>query len=144
MNPSSITGGCLCGAVRYEAVGAPWNITHCHCLDCRRASAAAFVTWASFAPGDLHFTKGTPKEIHWSGRMRSFCPACGTPLTFRSSLDAAEIDVTVCSFDQPELVAPQDHTWTEDLIPWVSFADHLPRHQCERVLQPPPASPAPD
>lgn len=128
MNSFPITGGCLCGAIRYEGHSDVWNVTHCHCIDCRRASAAAFVTWASFKTSQFHFISGEPEEIAWAGRLRGFCPKCGTPLTFKSSADADEIDVTVCSFDHPELVTPADHTWMEDRIPWISLADKLPTH----------------
>lgn len=101
MNPQVITGGCLCGAIRYEAGGPPYHLTHCHCEDCRRASGAPFVTWASFHQDNFRFTAGQPREVHWAGRVRSFCPHCGTPLTFRAGSDVVEVDVTVCSFDDP-------------------------------------------
>ena len=123
-----ITGGCLCGAVRYEAGGEAYNVTHCHCTDCRRSSGAAFVTWASFRREDFRITKGQPKELSWAGRKRLFCAQCGTPLVFMTGPDAEEVDVTVCSFDDPSVVTPADHTWVEDRIPWVQVEDGLPRY----------------
>ena len=87
MNLKAITGGCLCGAVRYEADGAPFHLTHCHSADCRRGSGAAFVTWASFRRDDFHFTLGAPAEVKWSGRQRLFCSHCGTPLAFTTGPD---------------------------------------------------------
>ena len=44
--PVTLTGGCLCGAVRYEAGWPPNWSAHCHCRDCQRASGAAFATYA--------------------------------------------------------------------------------------------------
>src|SRR5215475_4327486 len=88
-------GGCLCRAVRYLARGEPYNVTHCHCTDCRRSSGAAFVTWASFPSGSFRFTKGDPRTVAWAGRLRSFCWQCGTPLTCMTEAGAAEVDVTV-------------------------------------------------
>ena len=129
MNP--IYGSCLCGAIQYEAAGEPYNVTHCHCTDCRRSNAAAFVTWASFKRCDFRFTEGEPKQIEWAGRTRTFCANCGTHLTFQS--DAAEIDVTVCTFSDPTLAIPADHTWTEDQIPWATSNDNLPRHHQRRA-----------
>lgn len=125
---SVICGGCLCGAVRYEAAGRPYNITHCHCADCRRSAGAPFLSWASFRRIEFRFTRGQPRELEWTGRWRSFCPACGTQLTFKATAEAEEVDVTVCSFDQPESISPQDHTWVEDRIPWVLLADNLPSY----------------
>src|SRR5437899_4896213 len=132
MSSNIITGGCLCGSVRYEATGEPYNITHCHCLDCRRSSGAPFATWASFHRSGFRFTAGQPRELKWAGRLRSFCAKCGTPLTFLSEQNAAEVDVTVCSFDQPATVAPGDHTWTEDRLPWIHLADNLPTYTQKR------------
>lgn len=132
MIPDPIQGGCLCGAVRYAATGPPYNVTHCHCADCRRAGAAAFVTWASFRRSDFRFTAAAPRTFPWSGRLRSFCPACGTPLTFMTSPDSDEVDVTVCSFDNPDAVLPADHTWIADRLSWVHLADHLPEYPQKR------------
>ena len=127
-----ICGGCLCGGVRYEAAGSPFNVTHCHCADCRRSSGAPFVTWASFVRSNFRFVAGRCREVHWAGRLRSFCPQCGTPLTFLMDPDANEVDVTVGSFDQPALVTPEDHTWIEDRLPWVHLTDELPAYQRNR------------
>jgi hypothetical protein len=125
-------GGCLCGGVRYEASGEPYNVTHCHCADCRRSSGSTFVTWASFRRADFRFTRGEPRELAWAGRLRSFCQQCGTPLTFMTGPEADEVDVTVCSFDHPDSVTPADHTWVEDRLPWIQIADGLPAHEQKR------------
>jgi hypothetical protein len=123
-----IRGGCLCGAVQYEGIGEPYNVTHRHCEDCRKSVGAPFVTWASFRRDNFQFTKGKPREIAWAGRIRSFCGTCGSALTFTSRPDADEIDVTVATFDQPEIVSPGDHIWTEDQMSWIKLADNLPQH----------------
>ncbi len=132
MTAHIIEGGCLCGAVRYEASGEPYNITHCHCRDCRRSSGAAFVTWASFRRPEFRFTQGKPRTLLWAERLRSFCAACGTPLTFLSGLETEEVDVTVCSLDGPEAVAPGDHTWVSDALPWIRRDDALRAYARER------------
>ena len=125
-------GGCLCGAVRYEGRGEPYHIAHCHCADCRRSCGAAFVTWASFRRENFRVTQGEPREIEFGGRLRGFCPQCGTSLTFLSSPETDEVDVTVSSFDHPERVSPADHIWTDDQLPWIGLADGLPTHARER------------
>lgn len=126
--PRTIRGGCLCGAFRYETTGEPYNVTHCHCEDGRKSAGAPFVTWASFRRDNFQFVRGKPLEIKWAGRLRSFCGKCGSALTFMSQPDADEIDVSVATFDQPEIVAPGDHIWTEDRISWIKLADNLPQH----------------
>jgi hypothetical protein len=132
MNPTIICGGCLCGSVRYEATGEPYNISHCHCLDCRRSSAAPLVTWASFLRSGFRFVAGEARELKWADRLRAFCPHCGTPLTFMTGSDANEVDVTVCSFDDPAMVTPSDHIWVEDRLPWIRLADNLPTYEQKR------------
>jgi hypothetical protein len=132
MAAHNIQGGCLCGAVRYEATREPYNVTHCHCTDCRRSSGSAFVTWASFQRAAFRFTHGEPRVLPWAGRLRSFCSVCGTPLTFLTTEQANEIDVTVCSLDHPETVTPADHTWIHDRLPWIRLADELPTYAQKR------------
>src|SRR5437867_2269294 len=83
-----------------EATGQPYNVTHCHCLDCRRSSGAPF------RRSDFRFTAGQARELQWAGRLRSFCPYCGTPLTFIAGPAADEVDVTVCSFDHAAAITP--------------------------------------
>jgi hypothetical protein len=129
----TIRGGCLCGAIRYESIAEPYNVTHCHCDDCRKSGGAPFVTWASFGRDNFQFIKGKPLEIAWAGRVRSFCGRCGSALAFMSGPDADEIDITVATFDQPEIVTPADHIWTEDRIPWIKLADKLPQHAQART-----------
>jgi hypothetical protein len=120
-------GGCFCGAIRYRVAEPAWDISHCHCADCRRSSGAAFVSWASFRPEAFQFTQGEPGAHRYEERVRTFCAACGTSLTFRQeSLD--EIDVTLASLDDPSVLVPEDHIWTEDQISWIKLADGLPRH----------------
>src|SRR5260221_3069901 len=134
MKVKRLEGGCLCGAVRYETTGQPYNVTHCHCADCRRSSGAPFVTWASFKRKNFHLTQGEVRDISWAGRWRSFCPRCGTPLTFMSATDTDELDVTVCSFDDPGAIVPADHTWVVDRLPWVGLALELPSYPRKRPM----------
>jgi len=127
-------GGCLCGAVRYRASETPYDVTHCHCVLCRRASGAPFVSWASFRSAHFSFTIGEPVRFASSARaVRTFCNRCGTPLTFQLHEKADEIDVTICSMDDPERVIPQDHTWTRSQLSWIKLADGLPGYATIRL-----------
>lgn len=123
---SALTGGCLCGAIRYEARGTPFHRTVCHCSICRRAAGAPMVAWFTVKPADFAFTAGQPSTYRSSAKaQRSFCPVCGTHLTFKmDALD--EIDVTACSLDDPEAVPPQDHTYVASQLSWVRLEDRLP------------------
>src|SRR5918997_6805026 len=80
---NAVTGGCLCGAVRYEAYGPPSLSVICHCRMCQRASGAPFMGLL-FMPSDaVKVIKGYPRVYHSSPTSdRHFCPACGSPLFF--------------------------------------------------------------
>jgi hypothetical protein len=126
-------GGCFCGAIRYRVTGEALTVAHCHCIHCRRTNAAAFVTWAEFRSGDFAWMKGTPATYATRPRVvRTFCRDCGTQITFQSEAEPASIDVTVCSLDDPDSIAPQHHVWTDRKLSWVGLDDGLPRHALKR------------
>jgi len=125
----AFTGGCLCGRIRYRTTGNPTNETHCHCEICRRASGAAFVSWATFRSAAFAFTKGKPARFDSSGiAFRQFCPNCGTQLTFQFHKSPQTIDVTLASLDDPGTITPVDHIWTKRQIAWIKLADGLPQY----------------
>jgi hypothetical protein len=101
--------------------------TSCHCSICRRTSGAPFVAWFTVAEPEFRVTAGEPASFRSSehGR-RSFCPRCGTPITFQSSRFPGELDVTTCSLDDPERLPPRDHTRTSSKLSWVRLGDGLP------------------
>lgn len=122
------TGGCFCGAVRYAITGPLRDASHCHCSSCRRTAGAPLVTWATYPRGAFRLTRGTPRELRSSPPVtRTFCGACGTPLTYLTRDEPEWIDVTVISLDDPDAVTPDDHIWTEHRLPWLDLDDDLPR-----------------
>jgi len=130
----TIEGGCLCGAVRYRAYGPAYGITHCHCKTCRRASGAPFVTWAGFDTDKITFTKIEPAAYASSPNVtRTFCDKCGTALTYQRADMPGSIDVTLGSMDEPEMLTPEDHTWTESCLSWIVLDDQLPKYPRERT-----------
>ena len=123
----SIEGGCFCGAVRYRITAKPSNTMVCHCRSCRRMAAAPVVAWLTFPKAQFRFVHGRPSEFSSSAPVvRSFCPTCGTPLTYQHQGHPESIDVTTCSLDEPAAFAPTHHSWLADDVPWVKFGDGLP------------------
>jgi hypothetical protein len=124
-----LKGGCYCGRIRYEAAGTPFHETNCHCSICRRTTGAPFVTWFSVLRSQFRLVRGEPARFRTTAKgMRSFCPQCGTQLTFEHEDFMGEIDVTTCSLDDPEALPPTDHTRTSSKLGWVQLADGLPQH----------------
>ena len=126
-------GGCFCGAVRYRVTADPVVVCHCHCLHCRRTSGAPFLTWAEFRSSQFMFTRGKPRYVRTRPEVtRSFCPRCGTPLTYQRDDAPQSVDVTACSLDDPAAVRPRDHLYCERMLPWIHLDDSLPKYPTRR------------
>ncbi len=126
------TGGCMCGAVRFEAKGDPFDVTHCHCHSCRKHNGAAVVTLAGYKAGQVAFG-GTGRKFHNSspGVRRAFCGDCGTPLTWEG--DGGElgpiVELHISAFDEPDTLRPTAHAFDVERISWMEVADDLPRYE---------------
>jgi hypothetical protein len=129
MTEPAMEGGCQCGAIRYRVSGAPVLAAICHCAMCRRANAAPAVAWAMFQESQVAFLGGSPATYASSpGAKRSFCSTCGTQISFAADYIPGLIDLTIGSLDHPEKIAPTLHYWDSRRLPWIHFADDLPRH----------------
>lgn len=132
--PVKVTGGCLCGAIRYEAEALLKSGYYCHCKQCQKSSGAPAEIAVPVKTGSLIFTKGAPKYYASSeiGR-RGFCEACGSRLVWRFTDPENDTgtNLSVCSLDKPEEVRPSAHTFVDSQLPWYQLTDDLPRHQAE-------------
>jgi hypothetical protein len=129
MADSVYVGGCLCGAVRYEARGLPRYLCLCYCDSCRRAAGAPVVPWVTFATAEVRFPRGAVTEYRSSAQvMRGFCATCGTTLSFVNQTRAQDTDLTLASLDEPQQLAPAMHVWVQDKLPWLAIADGLPQY----------------
>jgi hypothetical protein len=128
-----LTGGCFCGHVRYELDAVPSKQTNCHCTTCRRTSGAPFVAWFTVPAQVFRIHCGAPARFSSSAEgERTFCPRCGTALTFQSRHYPGEVDITTCSLDDPEAVPPRDHTYVRSQLSWVKLDDGLPKFASAR------------
>ncbi len=132
-NPKTVTGGCMCGAVRYEAIGEPLEVGHCHCHSCRRHTGAPVVSFVMFEADKVRFT-GRERSIYNSspGVKRAFCGQCGTPLTWEGRSRAWNrpiIEFHISTLDDPDCFAPDRHWFHEERIAWFDVADDLPRYR---------------
>jgi len=101
-------GGCFCGAIRYEADGAPFHEPNCHCLICRPTTGAPFLSMLSVRSIEFRITKGQPMRFNSTAKsVRSFCSRCGTQLTGKHADFPEEIGITTASLDNPNLVLPR-------------------------------------
>jgi hypothetical protein len=122
-----IEGGCFCKAVRYRFTRSPSGSMLCHCQTCRRVAAAPVVGWITAERSDFRFTQGEPARFKSSDPVeRTFCAACGTPLTYVNGRDPETLDITTCSLDDPAAFPPTHHSWLSHDLDWVRFGDGLP------------------
>jgi hypothetical protein len=127
VRPAHLTGGCQCGAVRYALYAPPKGAHLCHCRMCQKAVGGPFAALAPVRLRDFAWTRGQPATFPSSSvAARDFCPACGTPLTFRY-LKKEWIDVTIGSLDRPNEVPPTRHYGIESRLVWLDALDALPK-----------------
>ena len=131
---SPAEGGCLCGAVRYRVGGTPSNSMICHCRTCRRAAGSPVVAWLTFAVKDFLLTRGEPGSFRSSDLvLRTFCSACGAPLTYAHADSPQSVDITTCSLDDPQAFPPTHHSWLSHDLSWLKFGDGLPAFRESRT-----------
>jgi len=125
----SYTGGCLCGALRYEAVGEPSLSGHCYCEDCRRVSGSGFVPFMGFPGSAVSFSgqsrKFTSKAANGSDAVRNFCPVCGG-LVFGGEIGKDDsFNIYAGSLDEPSRFRPTIAVFTRNRPPWASLPPDL-------------------
>jgi hypothetical protein len=121
-----LTGGCQCGAVRYQLGATPTGPSICHCRMCQKAGGAPFMAFAGVRRAQLRWTRGAPRIFQSSNKAeRGFCGDCGTPLTF-SMKERDRISVTIASLDDPARVPPRDQLGIEARLPWFATMHKLP------------------
>ena len=139
------TGGCLCGAIRYECPEQPLSAGTCHCSDCRQWTGAAFHTIAGFPTASFRFTRGKPKIFDAPSGIKElgFCTGCGSPLWDRYFVTLSEdgiigpdtVWIPIGTLDEPGAVELAFHYCVESRLPWVRFDDDLPRLRCDEEVR---------
>jgi hypothetical protein len=127
-------GGCLCGAVRYRAMGQPVRATVCHCTFCQRVTGSAFGLWVTYRKENVAIAGEYATYEHRSdesGRWirMEFCPRCGTSFgaTFeRTSELRSQLGGT---FDETGWIGVTRHIWTRSALPWVPIPEDLPHFE---------------
>ena len=115
------SGGCRCGAVRYEVSEIVRN-SICHCRDCQRSSGAPMVEWM-LVDQDALSTSGETATFESSpGTFRSFCASCGTGLFYRNATTfPGQVDIQTVTLDRPdEAPAPGAQVQLREARSWIA------------------------
>ena len=125
-----VTGGCLCGAVRFRLDARPGWISYCHCKDCRKATGAPVVAFAGAATATVTFEGEVEPAVHRSSPQvrRRFCPRCGSPIAYEDEGLPDMIYLFLGALDAPEAFPPRHHAFESQRLPWLRIDDDLPRH----------------
>jgi len=123
------TGGCLCGALRYEAEGEPIYAGHCYCADCRKASGSGFIPFMGFASSAVRFIGRsrifTSKSARGTDAVRNFCPSCSS-LVFGGEVGGSDqFTLYAGSLDDPSGFHPTIAIFTRDRPAWAAMPPGL-------------------
>ena len=117
------TGGCLCGAVRYELAAEPIVQVACHCRACQRASGGSPTLGMVVPKAALKITQGEPR-YYWSAGDtgakvgRAFCEVCGAPVFSEPAVNPDIAVIKIGSLDDPSAFAVQMDMWMAAAQPW--------------------------
>ena len=128
---ATITGCCMCGAVRYECNAEPAFMANCHCRDCQRATGAAYFPTLVVPRNAVKIT-GEPKYYEsagGSGKLikRGFCANCGSRLFALPELIPDLLGIPAASLDDPSIFKPSMDFFTASAQPWHQMNPELPK-----------------
>ncbi len=130
MSDKTVTGACLCGAVKFEVTLPSLWCAHCHCTQCQRFHGAPLVTWVGFDSDSFRVTAGE-NTLRWyrpsAPAQRGFCGDCGSSILFQSERWPGEMHVCLTNLVDPIDRVPESHAHYDTHVPWLSLADDLPR-----------------
>jgi hypothetical protein len=127
-----LTGGCNCGAVRFE-VGAPLaSANYCHCTRCQRRTGTAAAVSGRVEPGSFRVVQGEDRMRAWkpeTGAQKWFCGDCGSALFSLSPGDPDQVGVRLGALDSDPGIRPQWRQFVAYAAPWEKIPeDGLPRY----------------
>jgi hypothetical protein len=135
MTPDRFTGGCECGAIRYECTAAPMGMFNCHCRECQKITGGPYVPAVVVPAEAFRLTRGdlryhfTPSEM--MGRhKRGFCGDCGSRVTGgQSEKGTPWVGVTASSLDDPTWFRAQHDIFVTSAQPWDLLDPSRPKHE---------------
>jgi len=129
---STISGSCLCGAVRYRTDAAPVLMGLCHCSHCRKQSGSAYSMLVAVPKGSLTVSGEPLTEYRDSGDstlavIRKFCPKCGSPVLAQAAITPMWDFIKAGTLDDTAWFKPQFHMFCEHAQAWALPDDGAPR-----------------
>jgi hypothetical protein len=134
--PLPLTGGCLCGAIRYEVTAAPLGVYACHCTDCQKQSASAFALAVPVLRAAFRVTAGAP--VAWTRKspggatvLSWFCGTCACRIYGEREGRPSVLNIRAGSLDDTSWIANVAHLWTRSAQPWMHFGPGALIHETQ-------------
>ena len=121
-----LTGGCGCGAVRFEVTAPPVSAQYCHCTRCQRRTGTGSSASAQVEPGSFQIVQGEERMRAWKpdgGAEKWFCGDCGSALFSRDPDDATKVAVRLGSFDGDPGIRPTVRQFVAYAAAWEPLPD---------------------
>ena len=135
MAEDALTGGCLCGGVRFELTEPPKSATYCHCTRCQRRTGTAASASTAINGEAFHYVQGEELVRCWSppggGWDKCFCSVCGAHLFSRNPDDHSEMGIRMGAFDSDPGVRPTKRKYVAYAACW----EPIPDDGLERVQE---------
>lgn len=122
-------GQCQCGACCYIVEAQPYVAYTCHCAECQKLTASAFLACMHVPAESFRITSGAPtsrQRVADSGNVLEtwFCPSCGSTLFAQNSSRPRVRTVHIGTLENPEEVDVDAHIWAKQKLPWITFPEH--------------------
>lgn len=140
-SPRTLAGRCLCGAVEYTVADEFEYCCNCHCSNCRRATGAAFKTFAGIERDKLCVTRGGDALLTFGEEVAcdKRCKVCGSFL-FSIVNNGARVHVALGSLVDTPSIRPSAHIFVGSKASWFEICDELPQYE-QHVVGPEAADP---
>ena len=130
--PSTYSGGCACGAIRYACSEAPLYMGNCHCRDCQRATGTAYFPAVVLTGTGFTLLSGKPSWFESRAdrghlMRRAFCPTCGSPLFLENGARTDCVVLYAGSLDDPSWYEPSRDIYVASAQPWDIMHPDLPK-----------------
>lgn len=134
----AVTGGCLCGGVRFTYDGGIGPAGYCHCADCRRCTGGAYTLSVRLLTSGFEVHCGNLGSFTKTGESgmpltRHFCSSCGSPIYTSSEHRPEFIHVKAGVLDDPSIVQPAHETWTSSRVVWAEIPSGITSYKRGRI-----------
>ncbi len=138
MSSEKQSGGCLCGAVRFETSNQPVRAMACHCTACKKRTGAAYGVGVYFKDEDVEITQGELKTYQFNSDTSErwikgeHCVVCGTTVTWTLEMRPGLRAISGGLFDNPDCYAIAAHIWTQSAREDACYPENMT--VCEKAL----------